>query len=95
MTGEPLDDVVATGWGLVYTPICALKSLTVEDAAAAFTRKSPPGTAANQWVYTDLNGEAGTRSGVRENWIKAVDGATEYPTQCPDHDDRHHFLVNC
>ena len=31
---EPLDDVVAVGRGLIYTPICALKSMTVDEAAA-------------------------------------------------------------
>lgn len=89
---EDLADVVATGWGLLFTPLCARKTLTPEEAAAEFTRKDPPGTSLNQWVFTPE-----LREMQIEDWYKAFpdDHPHEYPTQCPDYENRQHFLVNC
>lgn len=86
-----LDPVIATGWGLIFTPLCAVKSLTPEQAARIFTDKNPPGTMANEWRFTpELEGDG-------ERWWSAFpEGhAHEYPTQCPDYEGRQHFLVNC
>jgi hypothetical protein len=90
----PLDDVIAVGWGLVYTPLCAIKKLSMEEAAAEFTKANPPGTRWNQWVPTELEG---VDARIKENFYKTVPGGVtrEYPLQCPDFEDRHHFLVNC
>ena len=88
---EELSDVVTMGWGLIYTPLCARKTLTPEEAAAAFTAKSPPGTMANQWVVSELDDDQ-----VDDWYAGFPDGHPhEYPTQCPDYEGRQHFLVNC
>jgi hypothetical protein len=88
---KPLPDVVAVGWGLIVTPLCAVKTLSLEDAAAAWTRIDPPGTMANQWVPAEMSEEQ-----LATFWAKAPEGVERtYPLQCPDHADRHHFLVNC
>lgn len=85
-------DVVAIGWGLIYTPLCAKKSLTLDEAAAIYTRDNPPGTSVNQWVAnTSLDED------MVEIWNKTLPDEVkgQYPVQCPDSEAHHHFLVNC
>ena len=84
-------DVVAVGWGLVITPLCAKKSLTLEKAARLFDNRNPTGISSQWTAITGLDDEqmAQWNNGLPDE----VKG--QYPVQCPDSEAHHHFLVNC
>ena len=70
------------GWGLVFRAVCAPKSLTGAEVADQVTQTDPPGTSNNEWVLSDP-----------EEREKDFDGINKL--QCPDCDDRWHWLLNC
>lgn len=85
-------DVVATGWGLIITPLCAKKSFTLEKAAAIYSNMNPPGTSLNEW-----RAMSGLDEAEMAQWNKSLPDEVkgQYPVQCPDSEAHHHFLVNC
>lgn len=76
------DRLFPLGWGLISRAVCAPKSWSAEKVAEAATTQDPPGTSVNKWVIS----EAHERKDVF-NETNCI--------QCPDSDDRRHWLLNC
>lgn len=86
--GTVLKDVIAIGFGLIYTPLCCSKSLTPDEAAESFTATDGPGTMAGRWVATAVED-------LPEGfWGKHTDHT--YPMVCNEFPEtRYHMVVNC
>ena len=76
------DKLFSLGWGLIFQAVCAPKSWTAEQVAAEKTRNDPPGTSGNEWIIS----EPEPREDVFNN-TNCI--------QCPDCEDRQHWLLNC
>ena len=84
------DRLFPLGWGLVYKVVCAPEHWTADRVSDEATRMDPPGTSANRWVATSDEGAKDV--GDREGGNPFKDGN---PIQCPDCENRRHWLVNC
>lgn len=84
-TNEPdltEDRIFPVGWGLIYRVVCAPKNWTPEKIADTVSSDDPPGTSHNRWEVAEPYERSDVFNGVNH-------------IQCPDCEDRWHWLLNC
>lgn len=77
------DRCFSLGWGLIFRAVCAPKSWDAERVSNDATRENPPGTSLNRWEISEPDSD-------RDDAFKGAN-----PIQCPDCEDRWHWLLNC